>query len=69
MMAQLDDNGFVPVRAKTSRDVEKDAEKAVAYLKRTDNLDLAEALDLSTYLEDTDEQETEDRSRPAASGE
>lgn len=68
-MAQLDDNEFVPVRAKTAQDVEKDAQQAVAYLKRTDNLDLAEILDLSTYLEDADEQEAEDRSRPAAGGE
>lgn len=68
-MAQLDDNQLVPPLAKTAEDVEKDAEQAVAYLKRTDNLDLAEILDLSTYLEDTDEQKAEDRSRPAASRE
>lgn len=68
-MAQLDDNQLVPPIAKSKEDAAKDIPAALAYLKRTDNLDLAERLGLSTYLEDTDEQETEDRSSPVAGGE
>lgn len=68
-MAQLDDNQLVPPLAKSKENAAPDIPAAVAYLKRTDNLDLAEQLGLSTYLEDTDEQETEDRDSPASGGE
>jgi hypothetical protein len=68
MMAQLDDNS-VPPLAKSKEDAAENIPAAIAYLKRTDNLDLADQLGLSTYLEETDEQKTKDRSGPADGGE
>jgi hypothetical protein len=57
---QNDDKYILPAAKASEEDIGKNAEKAVAYLKRTDNLDTVDILGLSTYLEEADEQEDEE---------
>lgn len=45
------DNDELPLVAESEKKIEEDATLALKLLKRTDNLDLAEALGLSIYIQ------------------
>lgn len=54
-----DDEKRIPVAAKSVADMAKHVPYALAYLKRTNNLDAVEALGLSLYLEDKSDDQRE----------
>jgi hypothetical protein len=57
-VAQFDNKPQLPTQSESENQIAEQAPEAVSYLRRTDNLDILEALGLSTYLEEGDEQTT-----------